>query len=41
MVHELKSQDAEKSSGLWMICTIVGRELKALDVMYNSKLWMI
>ena len=34
-------QDYVNSSGLWLTCEAPGPELKVLEVMNNSKLWMI
>ena len=40
-VHELKSLDGMNNSRLWMICTILGRELKDLNVISCLRLWMM
>ena len=38
MGHGLKALDAMNNTGLWLTCTTLGRELKAVDVMKISKL---
>ena len=38
--HEHRDLDAMNSSRLWMIRTIMGHEIKALDVMDNCGLWL-
>ena len=39
--HELRGLDAMNSFGLYMTCTILSRDPKALDAMNSSKLRII
>ena len=38
--HELRSLDAIKCFGLWITWVTLGRELRDLAVMNNSRLWL-
>ena len=39
-VCELRTLDVINSLGLWITLATLGRELKALDAMSNTRLWL-